>query len=103
MINIIINGQKLELKKQENELVELKKQNQRLAIESKLFKERIESTELKRKARSYQCCMCRFESDYMDKIENHMSSKHNEMAKEFIEDLEILRLQDLLRLQVSIL
>ena len=38
--------------------------------------------------------MCRFESDYMDKIENHMSSKHHEMVKELIEDLEMLILQD---------
>ena len=52
-INMIINVQNLELKKNKIELNELKKLNQRLTIENKLFKERIESTELKRKARNF--------------------------------------------------
>lgn len=93
-INMIINAQNLELKKNKIELNELKKLNQRLTIENKLFKERIESTELKRKARNYQCCVCKFESDDMDKIEKHIRRKHHEMAKEFFKNLEMLRLQD---------
>ena len=43
-INMIINAQNLELKKNKIELNELKKLNQRLTIENKLLKERIEST-----------------------------------------------------------